>query len=136
MRAPWLLCGAVLLGMGWMQAAAAMPPPTVCVSQPQGPACAEQTRQQLNTLNALMTHLYRLELQKVMGTYTERRLDHAQNLWRRWANAECLFRDGPPDHGVADWNQRQDDCLSGMIRARIAQLDGFLHCAGATCPPR
>lgn len=128
---------AVCLTTGWSGLAqAAVPlhqPPPICLSQPGSAACAAQTRRDLN---ARMNHLYRLELQKVMGTYTERRLDHAQNLWRRWVNAECLFSDGPPDRGGPQWQARQDACLSGHIRARIAQLDGFLHCAADTCPPR
>lgn len=126
----WMLA---VVASGLMAQAAGAAPAPICQTQPQSPACAAQTR---HALNDRMTHLYRLELQKVMGTYAERRLDHAQNLWRRWVNAECLFRDGPPGRGGADWNRRQDDCLSGMIRTRIAQLDGFLHCSGATCPPR
>ncbi|MDY0330963.1 MAG: lysozyme inhibitor LprI family protein [Thiomonas sp.] len=130
-----ILCGGLLAlaCIGQAQAAPEVKTPPICLSQPHSADCAAQTR---HALNDRMFHLYRLELQKVMGTYTERRLVHAQNLWRRWANAECLFRDGPPDHGGAEWNQRQDACLSGMIRTRIAQLDGFLHCSGATCPPR
>lgn len=135
MRGRGVLCSGVLVlaCFGQAQAAPEVKIPPICLSQPQSPDCAAQTR---HALNDRMTHLYRLELQKVMGTYAERRLDHAQNLWRRWANAECLFRDGPPDRSGADWNQRQDACLSGMIRTRIAQLDGFVHCSGATCPPR
>ena len=130
-----ILCGGLLAlaCIGQAQAAPEVKTPPICLSQPHSADCAAQTR---HALNDRMFHLYRLELQKVMGTYTERRLVHAQNLWRRWANAECLFRDGPPDRGGAEWNQRQDACLSGMIRTRIAQLDGFLHCSGATCPPR
>ncbi|WP_449370989.1 lysozyme inhibitor LprI family protein [Thiomonas sp.] len=130
-----ILCGGLLAlaCIGQAQAAPEVKTPPICLSQPHSADCAAQTR---HALNDRMFHLYRLELQKVMGTYTERRLVHAQNLWRRWANAECLFRDGPPDRGGAEWNQRQDACLSGMIRTRIAQLDGFLHCSRATCPPR
>lgn len=87
-------------------------------------------------LNLQLNRLYRLELQNVMGTYAERRLVHAQNLWRRWANADCLFRNGPADRGGAQWQARQDRCLSAKIRRRIAQLDAYLHCAGDTCPPK
>ena len=135
------VCGGLVL---WMQLAQAQPVPVVpqhpavvatppiCRTQPDSAACAAQTR---HMLNRRLNQLYRLELQKVMGTYTERRLDHAQNLWRRWANAECLFRWGPPSRGGADWQRHQDQCLSAMIRARIVQLAGFVHCAGATCPP-
>jgi Protein of unknown function (DUF1311). len=135
MRGIGFLCGGllVLACFGQAQAAPEVKTPPLCLSQPRSADCAAQTRR---ALNDRMTHLYRLELQKVMGTYTERRLDHAQNLWRRWANAECEFRNGPPDWPNAAWSTRQDDCLSGMIRTRIAQLDGFLHCSGATCPPR
>ena len=135
MRGRGVLCSGVLVlaCFGQVQAAPEVKVPPICLSHPQSADCVAQTR---HVLNDRMTHLYRLELQRVMGTYAERRLDHAQNLWRRWANAECLFRDGPPDRSGADWNQRQDACLSGMIRTRIAQLDGFVHCSGATCPPR
>jgi len=129
-----MLC-AVWWTFGWLgsaQAAPTNPPPQICLSQPGSAACAAQTRQDLN---ARMNHLYRREMRKVMGTYTERRLDHAQTLWRRWANADCLFRNGPPGRGGPQWQTRQDGCLSDKIRSRIAQLDRYVHCAGETCPP-
>ena len=137
-RAMWCVICLACGGTAWAQAAVPpnLPPnaaPPICLSQPGSAACAAQTR---HALNARMNHLYRQEMQKVMGTYTERRLDHAQNLWRRWANADCLFRNGPPDRGGPQWQIRQDTCLSDKIRNRIAELDGFLHCAGQTCPPR
>ncbi|MGC8506699.1 MAG: lysozyme inhibitor LprI family protein [Thiomonas sp.] len=125
-----LTCG----GTGPAQAAVAQDrPPPICRSAPESTACAAQTR---HALNARMNRLYRLELQKVMGTYAERRLDHAQNLWRRWANADCLFRNGPADRGGPQWQARQDVCLSDKIRRRIAQLDADLHCTGSQCPPK
>jgi len=79
MRGSGFLCGAllVLACFGQAQAAPEVKTPSICLSQPQSADCAAQTRR---ALNDRMTHLYRLELQKVMGTYTERRLDHAQNL--------------------------------------------------------
>lgn len=136
MRWRGMLCAGGLLAAGLFgPAQAAVPatqPPPICLSQPGSAACVAQTR---HALNARMNHLYRFELQKVMGTYAERRLDHAQNLWRRWANADCLFRNGPPGRGGPQWQARQDACLSGKIRTRIAQLEGFLHCTGDTCPP-
>ncbi|WP_298292337.1 lysozyme inhibitor LprI family protein [Thiomonas sp.] len=114
-------------------AAHAAAPSAACAAQPRGRACAAQTR---HRLNARMTRLYRLELRQVMGSYAERRLVHAQNLWRRWANAECLFRVGPADRGGAAWPARDDACLDGLIRQRIAQLTAVLHCSGADCPPK
>lgn len=136
MRGCWMLCAGILAAGLFAQAQAALPVgkrPPICLSRPDGADCAAQTR---HALNARMNHLYRLELQRVMGTYTERRLVHAQNQWRRWANAECQFRFGPPDRGRPLWIQHEDNCLSGMIRTRIAQLDGFLRCSGSNCPPR
>ncbi|OYV38869.1 MAG: hypothetical protein B7Z83_03165 [Thiomonas sp. 20-64-5] len=135
MRWRMLLCAGWLIS-GWIGSAQAalLPsqPPPICLSQPGSAACAAQTRQDLN---ARMNHLYRREMQKVMGTDAERRLDHAQNLWRRWANADCLFRNGPQDRGGPPWQIRQDACLSDKIRNRIAQLVVYLHCVGNICPP-
>jgi|GEM_PF-2354958 len=126
--------GLMLGGLGAAQAAVPpIQPSPICRSAPGSAACAAQTR---HALNVRMNHLYRLELQKVMGTYAERRLDHAQNLWRRWVNAECLFSEGPPDRGGPQWQARLDACQANKIRRRIGQLDRFLHCAGDTCPPR
>lgn len=130
----WCAVLLTISGSGLALAATApIQPPPICRAQPDSAACAAQTR---HALNVRMRHLYRLELQKVMGTYAERRLVHAQNLWRRWANADCLFRNGPADRGGAQWQMRQDQCLSAKIRRRIAQLDADLHCAGDTCPPK
>ena len=140
MRWNWRWCVwivALSTGVGVQARQRDGPPPlqkaALCAPTPGRIACVEQTWRRLD---AQMDALYRMELQKVMGTYAERRLLHAQNLWRRWANAECLFRNGPADRGGLQWPIRQDACLTGMIRGRIAELDGFLRCSGATCPPR
>jgi uncharacterized protein YecT (DUF1311 family) len=129
------VCSAIVtLSLASLAAVAhAAAPSAVCHTQPQGNACAAQTR---HRLNARMNRLYRLELRQVMGSYAERRLVHAQNLWRRWANAECLFRVGPADRGGPAWPARDDACLDGLIRQRIAQLAAVLHCTGADCPPK
>ncbi|MGC9183930.1 MAG: lysozyme inhibitor LprI family protein [Thiomonas sp.] len=136
MRWQSMLC-TVLLTIGGsglaLAATAPVQPPSICRAQPDSAACAAQTR---HALNVRMRHLYRLELQKVMGTYAERRLDHAQNLWRRWVNADCLFRVGPHDRGGPQWQTRMDACQANKIRSRITELDRLLHCEGDTCPPR
>ncbi len=82
----------------------------------------------LRALNQQMSQLYRAELARTQGTIGERRLIHAQNLWRRYTNADCMFRLGPQRTGGPDWVTQEDSCLAAHVRRRITALKGFGDC--------
>jgi uncharacterized protein YecT (DUF1311 family) len=99
---------------------------------PNSALCAHQT---LQALNARMNALYRKELAATQGTIGERRLVHSQNLWRRYTNAECMFRLGPQRTGGPAWVLQQDDCLSVHVQRRTAELQSYVDChTQGNCP--
>ncbi len=116
------------LGFGTPMTWAAQP----ACAQPDSALCAHQT---LQALNARMNALYRKELAATQGTIGERRLVHSQNLWRRYTNAECMFRLGPQRTGGAAWVQQQDACLSAHVQRRTAELQSYVDCrTQGNCP--
>jgi uncharacterized protein YecT (DUF1311 family) len=89
----------------------------------------------LHALNRQMSQLYRAELARTQGTIGERRLIHAQNLWRRYTNADCMFRLGPQRTGGPDWVTQEDSCLAAHVQRRITALQGFDDCRRhGNCP--
>ncbi|SBP88326.1 lysozyme inhibitor LprI family protein [Thiomonas delicata] len=129
-----LVAGPALPGLATARASPAPPPAQAgCDGGAGSPAiCAAA---QLKALNATMRRLYRAELARTQGTIAERRLIHAQNQWRRYANADCMFSHGPRRDGGPAWTQREDDCLAAHVRRRIARLRAEADCRPGDCPP-
>ena len=129
-----LVAGSALHGLATARASPALPSALAgCDGGTGAPAiCAAA---QLKVLNATMRELYRAELARTQGTIAERRLIHAQNQWRRYANADCMFSHGPRRDGGPTWAQREDDCLAAHVRRRIARLRAEADCRPGDCPP-
>ena len=85
-------------------------------------------------VDAELNRIYQAHLARMSSKVDVQRYREAQRAWLKYAEADCLYRNGPREESGTIWPLLQNTCLSEHTEARLRILRQQFNCTQDGCP--
>lgn len=85
-------------------------------------------------VDAELNRIYQAHLARMSSKVDVQRYREAQRAWLKYAEADCLYRNGPREESGTIWPLLQNTCLSEHTEARLRVLRQHFSCTQDGCP--